>query len=271
MPTGFQLGPLNIRFYGIIIMVGALAGAWLVSREARRRGQDSDNVWDALVWVLIGGIIGARVWHILTPPPSSTALGVTTMYYLTHPLDAIAVWRGGLGIPGAVIGGLIALYFFCRRKKLDFLLWIDIAAPGLALAQAIGRWGNYINQEIYGSPSDLPWAITIDPQYRLAGFENYEKFHPLFLYESLWCLGVVILLLWVSRRFEDQLINGDVFLIYLIAYPLGRFLLEFLRLDQAVVAGINANQGFMALVGIAAAGLLAWRHLKKKQTVQENS
>ena len=132
MPTGFQLGPLNIRFYGIIIMLGALAAALLISWEARRRGQDSENVWDGLVWVLIGGIIGARIWHILTPPPSSVAMGVTTMYYLTHPLDAIAVWRGGLGIPGAVIGGLIALYFFCRRKELDFLLWIDIAATGLA-------------------------------------------------------------------------------------------------------------------------------------------
>ncbi|MFN2127338.1 MAG: prolipoprotein diacylglyceryl transferase family protein, partial [Anaerolineales bacterium] len=109
MPTGFQLGPLNIRFYGIIIMLGALAAALLISWEARRRGQDSENVWDGLVWVLIGGIIGARIWHILTPPPSSVAMGVTTMYYLTHPLDAIAVWRGGLGIPGAVIGGLIAL------------------------------------------------------------------------------------------------------------------------------------------------------------------
>jgi phosphatidylglycerol:prolipoprotein diacylglycerol transferase len=270
MPTGFQLGLLNIRFYGIIIMLGALAAALLISWEARRRGQDSENVWDGLVWVLIGGIIGARIWHILTPPPSSVAMGVTTMYYLTHPLDAIAVWRGGLGIPGAVIGGLIALYFFCRRKELDFLLWIDIAAPGLALGQAIGRWGNFINQELYGKPSDLPWAITIDPQHRLAGFENYEKFHPLFLYESLWNLGVAILLLWIARRFEDKLFNGDVFLVYLITYPIGRFLLEFLRLDQAVVAGINANQAFMAVVGIAAAAILIWRHVREKSTGQEN-
>ena len=172
MLTGFQIGPLNIRFYGIIIMIGALAAAWLASVEARRRGEDQELVWDALVWVLIGGIIGARIWHILTPPPTMVAQGITTQFYLTHPLDALAVWRGGLGIPGAVMGGVLALYVFCRRKGQNFLLWADIATPGLALAQAIGRWGNFVNQEIYGLPTNLPWAIRIDPQHRLPGYQD---------------------------------------------------------------------------------------------------
>ena len=169
MPAGFNIGPLFIYYYGIILMLGALAGAWLASVEARRKGQNTDLVWDAFFWVLIGGILGARIWHILTPPPSMVERGITTLYYLTHPLDAINIRNGGLGIPGAVIGGVIALLWFCRRKKLNPLLWLDIAAPGLALGQAIGRWGNYFNQEVYGQPTTLPWGIFLDPAYRSPG------------------------------------------------------------------------------------------------------
>ena len=164
MPNGFTipipfLGEFKIYYYAIIIMAGAVAAAYLAAIEARRRGISAEYVWDALIWVLLGGIIGARIWHIFTPPPSMVELGITTQYYLTHPLDAINIRNGGLGIPGAVIGGAIALYFYCRRKGLDFLTWTDIAAPALALGQAIGRWGNYFNQEVYGQPTTLPWGI----------------------------------------------------------------------------------------------------------------
>jgi phosphatidylglycerol:prolipoprotein diacylglycerol transferase len=257
---GIEVGPLFIRFYGIIIMIGVVAAAWLAEREARRRGLNGELVWDALVWVLIAGIIGARIWHILTPPESMKAVGITTEFYLTHPLDAIAIWQGGLGIPGAIIGGLIALYFFARRNKLNFLVWIDIAAPALALAQAIGRWGNFVNQELYGRPTDLPWGIYIDPQYRLPGFQDQAYYHPLFLYESLWNLANLGLLLWLGRRYQDRLKPGDLFLVYLIIYPLGRFLLEFLRLDPSRVAGINANQILMLVVAVLSVGTLIWRH-----------
>jgi len=195
MITGFQIGPLYIRFYGIILMLGALAAAWLASKEAQRRGQDSEIVWDGLIWVLIGGILGARIWHLLTPPQSMVEQGITTAWYLSHPLDALAIWRGGLGIPGAVIGGAIALFIYCKKHKTDFLMWADIVAPGLALAQAIGRWGNFINQELYGAPTNLPWAVHIDPQYRLPGFQEQGTYHPLFLYESLWNLGNMAVLL----------------------------------------------------------------------------
>lgn len=260
MPTGFQLGPLYVRFYGIILMLGAVAAAILAEREARRRGQSGDLVWDGLIWVLIGGIIGARLWHIFTPPPSMVEAGITVTYYLTHPLDMLAIWRGGLGIPGAVIGGIAALYLYCRRKKLDFLMWLDIAAPALALGQAIGRWGNYVNQELYGAPTNLPWRIFIEPQYRLPGYQDQSYYHPLFLYESLGSFAIVILLLWLSRRKADWLIKGDIFLIYLILYPTVRFLLEFIRLDSAQVAGLNANQTFMAVVAVVAAIALIWRH-----------
>ena len=217
-----------------------------------------------LVWILIVGIIGARIWHILTPSPSLVAQGVTTYYYLTHPLDAIAIWKGGLGIPGAVLGGVIALFFFVRKHHLPFLNWLDILVPALALGQAIGRWGNFFNQELYGAPTSLPWAIYIDPQHRLAGFENQAYYHPTFLYESIWNLGNMVLLLWLNQRFKECLKAGDVFLMYLIVYPFGRFLLEFLRLDSSQVAGINANQTVMLVVMIAAALTLIWRTINRK-------
>jgi phosphatidylglycerol---prolipoprotein diacylglyceryl transferase len=271
MPTGFAIGPLYIHFYGIILMLGALAAAWLATVEARRRDLDPEIVWDALIWVLIGGILGARLWHILTPPPSMVAQGITASWYLTHPLDALSIWKGGLGIPGAVIGGVLALYLYCRRHKLDFRVWADISAPALALGQAIGRWGNFVNQELYGSPTNLPWAVRIDPQYRLPGYENISTYHPLFLYESLWSLANMGFLLWLGRRFPERLKPGDIFLIYLIIYPVGRFFLEFLRLDPSMVGGINANQTVMAVVALASAALLAWRHLRKSSPVEEQT
>lgn len=256
---GINLGPLTIQYYGIILMLGALAGAWLASREAKRRGLDPEMVWDGLVYVLIGGIIGARLWHILLPSATFVEQGVTTAFYLTHPLDAINIKQGGLGIPGAIIGGALALYRFCVKNKASFLVWADIAAPGVALGQAIGRWGNFVNQELYGAPTTLPWAIPIEPRFRLPGFENYETFHPLFLYESLWSLGLMAFLLWISRRNAQRMRDGDLFLIYLIGYPLARFFLEFLRLDTAQVGGLNANQALMAVVALAAAALLLVR------------
>jgi len=259
MPEGFFIGPLEIRFYGIILMLGAVAGAWLATGEARRRGNHPEIVWDLLMYLLIGGIVGARLWHILTPAPSS---GVTTAWYLSHPLDALAVWKGGLGIPGAVIGGAIVLFFYARRNNLNFAEWTDIASPGLALGQAIGRWGNFFNQELYGAPTNLPWKISIDPDHRLAGFLDVQYYHPLFLYESLWNLANMFLLLWISRRSTHRLKNGDIFLVYLIVYPVGRFFLDFLRLDASRVGGININQTVMAVVAICSAGALYLRHRK---------
>lgn len=246
-----------LHFYGIVLMLGAVAGAWLATREARRRGHSPDIVWDLLTYLLIGGIIGARIWHILTPPPSS---GVTAAWYLSHPLDAMAVWKGGLGIPGAVIGGAIVLYFYSRRHNLSFAEWADIASPSLALGQAIGRWGNFFNQELYGAPTSLPWKISIDPAHRLPAYADQQYYHPLFLYEMLWNLANMFMLLWVSRRFSDRLKKGDLFLVYLIVYPVGRFFLDFLRLDASLVGGININQTVMGVIAVCSTIALYWRH-----------
>lgn len=269
-PSGFFVGPIYIRFYGILIMLGAVAAAFMAEREARRRNLNSEFVWDALILVLIGGIIGARLWHIFTPPPSMLVLDPTTGQYVNpyfmngtpQILDIISIWKGGLGIPGAIIGGAVALYFYCRRRKMSFLMWADIAVPGVALAQAIGRWGNFFNQELYGKPSTLPWAIYIDPLNRVPGYTQYSTFQPLFLYESLWNLLNMALLLFLERRFPNKLKNGDLLLIYLIGYPFGRIWLEFLKLDSPKVGTININQTVMIVVLVISAALLIWRHRK---------
>jgi len=260
MPTAISIGPVSIHFYGVIIILGALAATWLSARRAVQYGQDPEAAWDMLPWALIGGVIGARLWHIFTPPASMVEMGYTTGYYLSHPLDALAVWNGGLGIPGAVIGGFIAVYIYSRRHDISILTWVDIIAPGLALAQGIGRWGNYVNQEVYGAPTELPWKLFIDQAHRLPGFQDVAYYHPLFLYEFIWNLLNAGFLIWVSRRYARRLKTGDLFLMYLVFYPVGRFFLEFLRLDPSPIAGININQTLMGTVAILSILALVYRH-----------
>jgi phosphatidylglycerol:prolipoprotein diacylglycerol transferase len=257
---GLHLGPLYFRFYGMLLMLGAVVGAFLARRLLRDKVKDPEIVWDALIWALIFGVIGARLYHVFTPSQSLLEAGIDTKYYLTHPLDIITTWHGGLGMPGAIVGGVFGLYLFARRAKLSLTLLLDAAAPAVALAQAIGRWGNFVNQELYGPPSSLPWAIYIRPENRMPGYQQYSTFQPLFLYESLWNLANAGFLYWLWRRHGDRLASGDLFLIYLITYPIGRFFLEFLRLDYVPVFGINFNQMLMLLVALASAAALALRH-----------
>lgn len=260
MPDGIVIFGFKIYFYGILIMLGALAATWLASVRARHYGQDPEVAWDLLPWALVGGIIGARLWHILTPPASMVAQGITTGYYLTHPLEMLNIRNGGLGIPGGVLGGFLAAWIYTRRKDLNIAVWADITVPGLALAQAIGRLGNFFNQELYGGPTDLPWKLYIAPEKRLPEYSQVAYYHPLFLYEFIWNLLNAGVLIWLSRRFKDRLKAGDLFLIYLIIYGTGRFFLEFLRLDPSPVAGLNANQTLMAVVALASALILVLRH-----------
>jgi len=259
-PVILRIGPLAITWYGVLIVTGVLAAAWLSTVEARRRGEDPDHVWNALALCLILGIIGARLYHVFS---SSSLTGVGWAYYRQHPIDIIAFWKGGfrgLGIFGAVAGGLLGIAIYARYAKLSFLRWIDIAAPGVLLAQAIGRWGNFINQELYGRPTDLPWGIYIDPMYRLPGFEQFERFHPTFLYESLWNLAGCLLLLWIGRRFVDWLMDGDIFLLYIIVYSIGRTWVQSLRLDQWLIEGIRFEQILPAAFVLLSVGVILLRH-----------
>jgi len=268
MSDGFYVGTVKIYFYGIIIMFGVLAAIWLSIREAKLRGLNSETVWDMVPWLLVFGLVGARLWHVFTP---SKSLGVGVEYYLSNPIEILNTRKGGLGIPGAVLGGALGLWVFSLRKKLDFLTWADIIAPGLALAQAVGRWGNFINQELYGPPSELPWAINIAPENRLPGYESYETFHPMFLYESIWNLFNCILLLYISRKYEKDLAPGEIFLIYLIVYPSGRFLLEFIRVDPSMLGSFNINQIIMAIVAMISGTIFFIKKYKRKGKREEKS
>lgn len=260
LPDGITIFGFKIYFYGILIMLGALAATWIAYVRAKQYGRDPELAWDMLPWALVGGIIGARIWHILTPPASMRDQGITTLFYLTHPLEMLNLRNGGLGIPGAVIGGFIAVYLYTRNKDESILTWADIISPGLALAQAIGRWGNFFNQELYGSPTNLPWKLFIAPTKRLPEYANVAYYHPLFLYEFIWNVLNAGFLVWVSRRYKDQLKRGDLFFMYLVLYGVGRFALEFLRLDPSPIAGININQTLMAVVAVASLAFLVYRH-----------
>ncbi len=262
---GISLGPILLRWSGLLIMIGVAFAGILATYEAKRRDYDPEIILDLIVPVMIWGTIGARLWHVFSPPLSSVQLGLTTDYYLSHPLDLLAIWVGGLGFPGALIGGLIALYLFCRIYEFNFWQLADILAPAIALGQAIGRLGNYFNQELYGLPTAAAWKIFISPEHRLAGYEAVEFYHPLFAYESILSLLNLVLILWVSRRFAEKLRMGDLFLLYLFNTSIIRFLLEFLRLDVAFVNEVNVNQIFMAILAVCCASYFYLRN----RTVQK--
>lgn len=257
---GISLGPLLIRWNGLLIALGIAMGALLAAHEAKRRGYDPEIIYDLFLPVTIWGTLGARLWHVLTPSISSIQLGLTTSYYFSHPVDFVSFWTGGFGIPGAWFGGTLALLYFTRKNEYPFWELTDVLAPGLALAQAVGRLGNYFNQELYGLPTTFPFKVFIDPAHRLSGFETVNFYQPLFAYESLLSLANMILLLWLARRFSGILKAGDLFLAYLGIYSLVRFLLEFLRLDASLVNGVNVNQAFFALVFLVVGIGMVLRH-----------
>lgn len=264
MINGFTIFGIKIYFYALIIITGALLAAVLAAKEAKRRGFNPDIVWDLLPWLLMAGIIGARIWHVLTPDETLLIDGRNP--YFLRPLEIFNIRNGGLGIPGAVMAGALALWIYTRKKKLSFLTWTDILAPGVALGQAIGRWGNFFNQEVYGMPSNLPWAIKIDPAHRLPGFENVERYHPTFFYEFLWNLMNMFVLLWVARKFKEKLLPGDVFFLYMIIYSFGRFMLEFIRIVNSPIAGINSNQALMGVIFVASVIVMIVRHKRAAKT-----
>jgi prolipoprotein diacylglyceryl transferase len=238
-PIIFEAGPFALRYYGLCIALGIAAGTWLTSRELGRKGYDPALALDALFFTVPLGFIGARAYHVATDYD----------LYAGDPFPGVfAVWNGGLGIYGAVIGGFIGVLIFARVRGISPLVFADAAAPGLILAQAIGRWGNYFNQELFGRPSNLPWAIEIAPENRPADFADATAFHPTFLYESVWNLLVCLALLWVARRFADRLKNGDILLLYVSLYSVGRFFVEALRVDPAFLIGNFRGNLFVASI-----------------------
>jgi phosphatidylglycerol:prolipoprotein diacylglycerol transferase len=254
-PLIFEVGPFALRYYGLCIAIGVAVATWLTARELARKGYDGALALDALFFVVPLGLIGARIYHVITDydlydgNPHSFFPGV------------FEIWNGGLGIYGAVIGGFLGLLLFARLRGINPLVFADAAAPGLILAQAIGRWGNYFNQELFGRPSSLPWTIEIAPENRPPGFANETTFHPTFLYESIWNVLVFFVLLFVARRFANSLKNGDIALLYVCLYSVGRFFVETLRVDPAFLIGdIRGNLFVASVLALTFALILFLRH-----------
>jgi phosphatidylglycerol:prolipoprotein diacylglycerol transferase len=202
------------------------------------------------------GVIGARLYHVIDQ----------WGYYSQHPASIIGF--AGLGIYGAVIGGAIGVIIYTKWRKISTLRWLDIIAPGLILAQAIGRWGNFFNQELYGYPTDLPWAIYIDPVHRLPGYEAYSHFHPLFFYEFIWDLTGFILLMIIGRKLNNKLFNGDLFLSYVVYYGIGRFILEGLKIDVWTIAGLPTARWISGIGVIGSLAVIFYRHYHRKRIVR---
>lgn len=229
--------------YGFLISLGILAGLWVAERFKKEL---SFSLLDPLFWVLIGGIIGARIYHLID----------YWSYYAQNLIEVFYLWQGGLGIFGGIIGGIFSLWLFKKHKKLtkkEFLIMLDLGALGLPLGQVIGRWANYFNQELYGWPTNLPWGIYIKPENRLAGFESFTRFHPLFLYESLACL-IIFLLFYFLLTSGKQRKAGFLFFLYLFLYSLTRFWLEFLRIESWQWGWLKVNQ----LVALGLMIISAW-------------
>ena len=220
----WHLGPIPVRAYALCIIAGIVVAAWITRQRWAARGGRADDVLDVTLWAVPFGIIGGRLYHVITDPELYFTAG-------QKPIKALYIWDGGLGIWGAVALGALGAWIGCKRRGIKLWAFADALAPGLVLAQAIGRFGNYFNQELYGGPTTLPWALRIDPAHRPADTPAVALYHPTFLYESLWCVGVFFLLLWAEKRF--QLSFGRLFALYVAAYTVGRAWVEALRVDHA--------------------------------------
>lgn len=264
---------LPLRWYGVIVMVGVIVGSLIVEREIRRHGENGERIWDALIWVLPIGIIGARLWFVL----NATIGG--NRFYIENPASIIRIWEGGLHIFGGFLLGAAALLYYLRQNKLDPWLFLDAAGPAALIGQGIGRIANFINQELYGPPTTLPWGIPISAEHRLAQYRDLNlypvettRFHPTFAYELLWNFASAGLLLWLSRRYEKDLKPGTLFAGWLVLAGLGRVIIEFFRPDQPKVPdlGISYTSIIAALMAIAGAILLMARYKAINLAFAEN-
>jgi prolipoprotein diacylglyceryl transferase len=236
----WYLGPLPLRGYALSIIVGIAVAIWIGERRWRARGGQPGVVMDVAVWAVPFGIIGGRLYHVITTPQPYFGEG-------GQPLDVVKIWEGGLGIWGAVALGGVGAWIGVRRRGIPLPAFGDAIAPGIAVAQAIGRWGNWFNQELFGGPTDLPWGLEIDVQHRPSGYLDVETFHPTFLYESLWLLLVALVLVVVDRRW--RLGHGRVFALYVALYSAGRLVIELMRIDPAnEIFGMRVNVWVSILV-----------------------
>lgn len=246
--NSIDIGPLSLNLYGLAIALGVVAAVWMFGRRLEEREVGtSDDASSIAIWAVLAGLIGARLYHV-----------VTDYDRFRNDWGSIpAVWEGGLGIPGGLLLGIPVGLYMSKRRGIPLAVAATCAAPAIPLAQAIGRWGNYFNQELYGRPTDLPWALEIDEAHLVAGFEVGTTFHPTFLYESLWSLGLCLLLLWIDKRIRPA--PGQLMVMYLIGYGIGRFWVEGLRIDPAdEFGGLRLNQWVALAAVVIGVGVLLW-------------
>ncbi len=231
-PVAISLFGLSVRWYAIFILTGIVVSLLIMRWLAQERGLDPDFPLDAAPWVILAALIGARSYYLV----------LKWSYYLDHPSEAINVRLGGLTVHGAIVGGALALWLYSRHRDQRFLAWGDIVVAALPVGQAIGRWGNWANQEAFGRPSDLPWAVEIDPIHRPPQFVEFSTFHPTFLYESLCDLLIAVLLIWIVRNMPRHPFwrEGDAIWIYCVLYGIVRFVIERMRTDSLTIGPFPA-------------------------------
>ena len=260
----WHLGPFPIRAYALCIIAGVVVAIWMGERRWVARGGKPGQVGDIAIWMIPFGLVGGRLYHVITDYQKYFTDG-------NDPVTALYIWQGGLGIWGAIALGALGAYIGCRRAGVKFLPLADALAPGIVVAQAIGRWGNWFNQELFGNPTSLPWALEIDALHRPGGYLQFATFHPTFLYEFLWNLGVAALVIWADRRF--RLGHGRAFALYVAAYTVGRGWIEYLRIDEVEaddVFGLRLNVWTSIVVFLAAVAFLVWssrRHPGRETSV----
>jgi len=258
----WHLGPIPIRGYALCIIAGVIVAIWMGEKRWVARGGRPGQVGDIAIWAIPFGLVGGRLYHVITD---------YELYFVPgkNPIAALYVWQGGLGIWGAIALGALGAYIGCRRHNIKFPPLADALAPGVAVAQAIGRWGNWFNQELFGTPTTLPWGLKIDPAHRPPGYEQYATFQPTFLYECIWDLGVAGVVIWADRKF--RLGHGRALALYVMAYTLGRGWIEYLRIDHANhILGLRLNDWTSLLVFLGAAiafAISAWRHPGREEVV----
>lgn len=240
-PVAFEILGLEVRWYGIFIATGVLLGAIIAIREANRVEFDEETLLDLLIWAVPFSLVGARTYYVI----------FSWDLYKVNPIEVLNIRNGGLAIHGAIIASIIVAIIFTRRRKINFWTVADICAPSIILGQAIGRWGNYANQEAHGGPTNLPWGIMI----------RGEKVHPTFLYESIWNFGVFFFLLWYGRK--KQKVKGEVFLLYLSLYSFIRFFIEGLRTDSLMLGQIKVAQ-LISIIGIIISTFIFYKRRKNE-------
>jgi phosphatidylglycerol:prolipoprotein diacylglycerol transferase len=263
--VAIDLGIIKIHWYGIILTFGMVMAAYMAAHEAKRRGENPNIVWDGVLLVIGLGLVGARLYHVFSSPNDGSGSGWA--YYSQNPLQILFIWQGGLGIYGGLVGGLLGVFIVMARNRAPLMRWLDCIVPGVVLAQAIGRWGNYANQELYGGPTGSSWwGVTIDAAHRIrtgkidfTDLQTYPldmRFHPTFFYESAWNFVGFILLMWIARRFERVLRDGDLLGLYFVWYGVGRAWVELLFRPDAWTLGSLPTAVWISLGSIALGGVI---------------